>query len=358
MERSASDDPASGHDAMSLVPLDHRMQMESDGNNSLAHSLIATVSEPLAILDSNLAVIAASRSYRNMFPSRFPITLDRPFGELSAPQWDKSVLQLLHNVLSRDIAIKDLEIQLEVPQLGRRRMLLNVRRVNDEANRDAAMLVALVDLTAMGEADDLKADLLEKQQMLLLEVHHRVANSLQIIASILLMKARMVQSEETRLHLHDVHHRLVSVATVQRQLSVSRDGNDVELGGYLAALCESLATSMIADDHGVTIASSATAGSIKSEDAVSFGLIVTELVINSLKHGFPDGGSGRIDVDFVRKDATWRLGVRDDGVGHPPGPTQAGLGTSIVEALAKSLHAKVEIGRPDHGSATTIVHAA
>jgi two-component sensor histidine kinase len=358
MERSTSSDFATGHSAIPVSPRDHHMQIESDGKNSLTHALIATVNEPLAILDVDLRAIAASRSYRKMFPSKFPIALDSPFGELSAPLWDAPVLQLLHDVLSRGAAIEDLEIQLDVPQLGRRRMLLNARRVNDEANRDAAMLVALEDLTAKGEADDLKAELLEKQQMLLLEVHHRVANSLQIIASILLMKARMVQSEETRLHLHDVHHRLVSVATVQRQLSVTLTGNDVELGGYLAALCESLATSMIADDHGVTIASSATAGTIKSEDAVSFGLIVTELVINSLKHGFPDGGTGRIDVDFVRDGAAWRLAVGDDGVGHPPGQTQAGLGTSIVEALAKSLHAKVEVGRPDRGSATTIIHAA
>jgi len=358
MERSVSNDPAPDHDAMSIVPRDHRMHIESDEKNSLTHVLIATVSEPLAILDSSFAVIAASRSYRKMFPSRFPITLDRPFGELSAPPWDNAVLQLLQDVRSQGTAIEELEIQLDVPQLGKRRMLLNARRVNDEANRDAAMLVALEDLTARDEADDLKADLVEKQQMLLLEVHHRVANSLQIIASILLMKARMVQSEETRLHLHDVHHRLVSVATVQRQLSVTGAGNNVELGGYLKALCESLASSMIADDHGVTIVSSATSGSLKSEDAVSFGLIVTELVINSLKHGFPDGGAGCIEVDFVRSGSDWRLSVCDDGLGHPPGRIHAGLGTSIIEALAKSLHAKVEIGRPDRGSETAIVHVA
>jgi two-component sensor histidine kinase len=212
----------------------------------------------------------------------------------------------------------------------------------------------------MREAEALKFALREKHEMLLTEVHHRVANSLQIIASILLLKARNVKSEETRLHLHDVHHRLISVATVQRQLSVTGVGNDVELGPYLKVLCEGLASSMIGDDQAVVIQSSATAGAIKSEDAVSFGLIVTELVINSLKHGFPHGRSGRIVVEYVKEGADWRLSVSDDGVGrsaHLPEPLHVGLGTSIVEALARNLGARVEIAPPGPGSTTAIVHA-
>jgi two-component sensor histidine kinase len=118
---------------------------------------------------------------------------------------------------------------------------------------------------------------------------------------------------------------------------------------------------MVADDQTVTITAASARGTIKSEDAVSIGLIVTELVINSLKHGFPNARSGYIAVDFARDEAGWRLAVSDDGVGRPADPAiriQPGLGTSIVEALARNLGAKVEIGPSGRGATTTVVHSA
>ena len=235
------------------------------------------------------------------------------------------------------------------------------RNSEARASRNRRQSSARTVLTASrASAEALKIALREKNEMLLTEVHHRVANSLQIIASILLLKARTVKSEETRVHLHDVHHRLISVATVQRQLSVTGVGNDVELGPYLKVLCEGLASSMIGDDQPVTIVSSASAGAIKSEDAVSFGLVVTELVINSLKHGFPGGRGGHIVVTYARNAGDWRLSVSDDGVGrtaHPREPLHVGLGTSIVAALARNLDARVEIAPSGPGAMTAIVHA-
>jgi two-component sensor histidine kinase len=81
------------------------------------------------------------------------------------------------------------------------------------------------------------------KDMLLLEMQHRVANSLQIIASILLMKARTVQSEETRLQLEDAHKRVLSVAAVQQHLQVTSPGAPIVIGTYLTKLCETLAQS-------------------------------------------------------------------------------------------------------------------
>ena len=81
--------------------------------------------------------------------------------------------------------------------------------------------------------------------MLLAEMSRSVANSLQIIASILLLKARSVQSDETRTHLEDAHRRVMSVASVQQHLRASGKGEHVEIGSYLSKLCETLAASMI-----------------------------------------------------------------------------------------------------------------
>jgi chemotaxis protein methyltransferase CheR len=361
MAQASPDLGIAAQDHLRIVPPHQASTMGTDERIALAHALTATVHEPLIVLDGELRIVAASLSYREMFPANFANSNNRAVAELNCLQWDNSVLELLASVLSQAAAIEDHEIELNLPEIGQRRFLLNARLAGDRGDSGALMIVGLEDVSARREADELKSALREKQEMLLVEVHHRVANSLQIIASILLLKARAVKSEEIRRHLHDVHHRIVSVATVQRQLSVAGPGQYVELGPYLTLLCEGLASSMIGDDQEVQITSFATAGTIKSEDAVSFGLIVTELVINALKHGFPNGRKGHIVVDYVNESGEWRLSVSDDGVGrspNSPGPAHVGLGTSIVEALAKNLGARVEIAPPGPGAATTIAHPA
>ena len=345
-----------------------RSAIQHHRSSSLAHAIAATVREPLIVLDRSLRVVAATGSFYRMFRTEAALTQGHSFHELSSGRWDTPVLRkLLQDVVAGDTAVESCEVEIDLPNIGRRRMLLSARQVSDEQNPDTALLVELEDVSARREAEGLKDTLLQQQkvvffqQMLFREVQHRVANSLQIIASILLLKARTVQSEETRLQLRAAHQRVISVATVQRQLCMSGLADEVEVGPYLSTLCDALASSMIGDDGAVTIATSCSAGTVESGHAVSFGLIVTELVINALKHGFPNRRAGHIAVHFAADGLNWRLSVSDNGIGrqqNPAEPDQVGLGTSIVEALARQLKAKVEIHRCDPGTATSIVHTA
>ena len=97
-----------------------------------------------------------------------------------------------------------------------------------------------------------------------------------------------MQSEETRLHLQDAHKRVMSVAAVQKQLHASGAIGPIEMVPYLSRLCETLATSMIGDTRPVSLKVVGEGGSATSRQAESLGLIVTELVMNALKHAFPD----------------------------------------------------------------------
>ena len=181
-------------------------------------------------------------------------------------------------------------------------MLLNARRVFDEDGSAAAILLAIEDVTRRRATDREKDELLQQKEILLQEMQHRVANSLQIIASILLLKARTVQSEETRLHLQDAHQRVMSVATVQGQLRASGLNERIDVGPYLTKLCASLAASMIGERRAISVKVQASSGGVVSSEAVSLGLIVTELVINALKHGFPAGAAGEILVGYDVRD--------------------------------------------------------
>ena len=93
--------------------------------------------------------------------------------------------------------------------------------------------------------------------------------------------------------------------------------------------------------------------------SVSLGLIVTELVINALKHAFPGHRGGKIMVDYGSHGPNWTMSVRDNGIGMPAASEgdKPGLGTNIVEALAKRLDAKVEVASANPGTAVSIVHA-
>lgn len=162
--------------------------------------------------------------------------------------------------------------------------------------------------------------------------------------------------EETRGHLKDAHHRVMSVAALERLLSTSEDG-DIEVHAYFTSLCESISASMIDEVDRISLTVEGGDGVVGARVSVSLGLIVTELVINALKHAFPDGRPGKIKVDYNFHGPNWILCVRDDGVGMPTTvPLRTGLGTSIVRALAEQLNASVEM-RPQHpGTQVSITH--
>jgi len=189
------------------------------------------------------------------------------------------------------------------------------------------------------------------------EVQHRVANSLQIIASLLMQSARRVQSEEARGHLHDAHQRVMSIAAVQRHLATSSPG-DVALRPYFAQLCESLGASMIHDPRRLSIAVTVDDSVVSANVSISLGLIITELVINALKHAFPHRRHGKITIDYRSDGLDWTLSVRDDGIGMPTGAEKAqpGLGTGIVEALARQMKGVIHVVDANPGTAVTLVH--
>jgi two-component sensor histidine kinase len=133
---------------------------------------------------------------------------------------------------------------------------------------------------------------------------------------------------------------------------------DVKLRSYFEQLCESLAASMIRDHDQISLEVTADESSVTADASISLGLIVTELVINALKHAFPRDRKGRISVDYQSSDGGWTLSVRDTGIGMGPAhlATKAGLGTIIVEALSKTLLAHVDISDAKPGTTVSIVH--
>ena len=340
---------------------DSQSARDLDDASALAQAIVDTIRDPLLVLDEDLRVVTANRSFYQTFRMNRADVHGRPVYGLGDGQWDIPELRLLlEDVAPQHAVMEAYEVEQDFRAIGRRSMLLNAREVFSQRNHKL-ILLAIEDVTERRAAERQMAELLHQKETLLQEMQHRVANSLQIIASILMLKARTVESAETRLHLQDAHVRVMSVATVQQQLQASSHGGPIELGPYLSRLCDALAVSMVGDSRPITMKVEADPGTGVSAEAVSIGLITTELVINALKHAFPDGSGGEILVKYEVDQANWRLSVSDDGIGLQQDGGRdghTGLGTTIVEALAHQLNARVERTSRSPGMIVSIVHTA
>ena len=325
---------------------------------NLALAVVASSTAPLLLLDEDLTVVAASSSFCRAFQIDAAKVAGCRLAALGNGEWNvPQVISLLKATAAGFAEVEGYEMELVRDGKANRCLVLNAKKLAYAQASDVRLILSVADITDARIAEKLKAGLLLEKDILLQELHHRVANSLQIIASVLLQSARKVQSEETRAHLQDAHQRVMSVAALQQQLAVSRLA-DVELRPYFTALCASIGASMIRDHDQLSLDVTADGSTTTADTSVSMGLIVTELVINALKHAFPGDRKGTISVNYASRGPSWTLSVGDNGVGMPADPqsAKAGLGTSIIHALAQQLGAQITVAGANPGTKVSVTH--
>ncbi len=324
-------------------------------------ALIVSSPAPVVMLNGELEIIVASASFYRNFNLSHPTLGGIKFAELGQGEWNvPQLIRLLHAVAAGRPEISAYAMDLIRPDQPICHLELSAHKIDCDADPGAIRIVlAITDVTAIRLADKQKDDLLVAKNLQMQELQHRVANSLQIIASVLSQSARNVDSEETRSHLNDAHHRIMSIATLQKQLTRTQE-SDVSLRSYFTDLCESIAASMVADRIQLALVANVDDSKADARVSVSLGLIVTELVINSLKHAFANSEpAGTISVNYRSDGAIWALLVEDNCIGFNPDPVAAkpGLVTGIVEALAQQLAAEVTIIHTHPGTTVTVSNA-
>ena len=325
---------------------------------SLALALITSSQAPLLVLDDRFAVVSASASFCRAFEIDPTEIEGLGLAAIGKGEWDIPQLHsLLRATIASNAAVEAYEMDLVREGHDTACVVVNAQRLELGADQHPMIAMTVTDVTSARLATKMKDALVQEKQVLLQELQHRVANSLQIIASVLMQSARRVQSEETRTHLYSAHNRVMSIATLQKQLAVSSN-DQVGLRTYLKELCASIGASMIDDLNRVSLSAKADDSVATANVSVSLGLVVTELVINALKHAFPGRNQpGVITVDYAAQGEGWTLNVEDDGVGIEAGDGQGkpGLGTGIVDALAKQLGATVTISDRAPGTKVSVV---
>jgi len=194
---------------------------------------------------------------------------------------------------------------------------------------------------------------LAEKEVLIKEVHHRVKNNLQIVASLLYLQAQATRDQAAADVLRESQHRVEAMAMIHEQLYGAADLREVKLAQQARLLMGNLFNSFGVDPSRICGQVVIEAGDddpavLGVDQAIPVLLILNELISNALKHAFPQERSGSIRVEAHSRDSRMELAVIDDGVGVPEDFSNAKnttLGLQIVEILARQLRGTWELKR-------------
>ena len=193
--------------------------------------------------------------------------------------------------------------------------------------------------------DRLKLALHEKE-VLLKEIHHRVKNNLQIIISLLFLQAKKNDDLATNGALMDSQTRVKSMALVHEKLYQSENLSSIDFASYLQNLVSNLMIAYGAENRHIRVRISAKDLPLTITTAIPLGLIMNELVSNTLKYAFPDGRAGELEIVGKAQGNTMEITIRDNGVGLPESLDwryTESLGLHLVQMLTRQLKGRIEL---------------
>lgn len=189
-----------------------------------------------------------------------------------------------------------------------------------------------------------------EQELLMQEIHHRVKNNLQIVASLLNLQASRIRLPEARAEFQSARDRVRALATLHRHLYAHGEVHTIDMREFLEELCGQLFTAMGETPGGrLQLHIDAPELKMSSDQAVPLSLIVTEAVSNAVKYAFPSGRHGNVWVRLSAEGDRAELEVRDDGIGIPAGRveteagTRDGIGLQLIRGFSRQLGATLDV---------------
>ena len=319
--------------------------------------LVETIREGLLVLDPDLTVRFANRSFCHTFAVAPEHTVGRKLYELGNRQWDIPELRTaLETIASDGKSIEAFEVDRFFPSIGRRVMVLNARKVYRPGNKIQQILLAVEDVTERARLEREHAAAHERIGMLMQELTHRVKNSLQFIASMVMLEARSNESGEAKAALERVSHRIEALGQLYSKLSKADTVEAVNAATYLDELCGDLIESVHKEgDTSIVLKTDIASELLPTDQAIPIGLIVNELVTNAVKYAFPGEAKGTVMVTLKRMPGELRLTVADDGQGLDPRRADSGLGGRLVDGFAQQLGGQVERKSDSQGTTVRLI---
>jgi chemotaxis protein methyltransferase CheR len=320
----------------------------------LAQDIVATSREPLLILDQRLTVLLASRSFGAAFDideeAIVGLSLIRiANGRLNIPP----LTERLARVLSGEATIEDFEVRQDTAS-GPRTFLIHASALGSDGSEVRPLMLTMEDVTERRKFEADCEDAMRRASDMVVEFNHRAMNSFAMIGAILAMEARWQQDELCRAAFNRMQARIASIAHLYRTLGRGHSSESVGSDEYLKTIVDDLIASLSDPSCKVEVSFSVDKTLLPVRLAVPVGLLVNEIVTNSLKHAFTGRAHGRIGVAFAPDGEHHVLRISDDGRGiDASAGSGSGLGRRLSEAFAQQLRGTVEHTSGPHG--TTVV---
>jgi len=229
--------------------------------------------------------------------------------------------------------------------------------IEDENGKPCFRLVALVDVSAHGEGDRLSMEeRIREKDTLLRELQHRVKNNLQMITALIRLETRNANEPDQK-RFERLAGRVDALAILYQALSLDEHKDEVDLGVYLSQIASAVMTSHAVE--GIRLDMTLDTYPVSINVAMPTGLVVNELLTNSLKHAFKGREGGTITLHSIVNGEGCQVTIADDGIGLPEGetwPKRGKLGALIAHSLTENAKARFDVtSNPDQGTKVTIL---
>ncbi|MCC7551387.1 MAG: PAS domain S-box protein, partial [Methanobacterium sp.] len=218
----------------------------------------------------------------------------------------------------------------------------------DENGKTIKIYGANQDITERKKAEDAIKKALEEKEILLKEIHHRVKNNLMVISSLLNLQSQYIRDKQALNVFKESQNRAKSMALIHERLYRSTDLKRIDFGDYIRTLTTELYRTYVSDSNSIGLNFDLEDVMVDINTTVPLGLILNELITNSMKHAFPDGREGVINVEFHRTDDEFILIIGDTGVGFPEDldfRNTKSLGLQLVNNLTHQIDGTIELDR-------------
>jgi PAS domain S-box-containing protein len=308
-------------------------------------SVVESSSDAIIIGDNDLNIISWNKGARNIFGYTEKQIIGEHMAKIIPLEYWKENEE---NISAGNITILEKPVEMEGLRKDGTKFPMEI--LMNSWNRDGEQFCTafIRDITLRKVVEGKIKSSLKEKEILLKEIHHRVKNNMQIISSLISLQSDYAEDENTIKMFEDSKNRIRSMALIHEKLYQSEDISLIDFSDYIESLAGRLLEVYGVLGKGIDLHINAEKIFLSIDSAIPCGLIINELVSNSIKHAFPKGRSGIIEIDMDKKDGTYNLIMADNGVGFPENidfRNTESLGLQIVQTLTSQLGGEIELER-------------